>query len=232
MARRCLTAIFVSAFLFSFQASGNVRAEAAWGTDIIGETAITSFAAMLEVLPAAPVLDSSAGVWTLQAPDGGAQFSWRSDASDSRAYDAYLTFDSKNFLDAGLDAGKLPDGLLSGDKITIGIKLSDSPLAYESDVTPLSSFEQIVKLDRKSVGYHAALDHYGVTVSEGTMFEWAKDLTNNDKDIVFVLNPEPFIAAGVNPAAIDGWAFAQVTVDDENGKPVVVDKILKPFDLR
>jgi hypothetical protein len=54
----------------------------------------------------------------------------------------------------------------------------------------------------------------------------------NDKDIVFVLNPEPFIAAGVDPDKINGWAFTKVTVDDANGKPVQVDKILKPFDLQ
>jgi hypothetical protein len=53
------------------------------------------------------------------------------------------------------------------------------------------------------------------------LFEWAKDMTTNDKDIVFVLDP----------ARITGWAFAKVTVDDENGKPVQVDKILKPFNL-
>jgi hypothetical protein len=64
------------------------------------------------------------------------------------------------------------------------------------------------------------------------MFEWAKDMGTNDKDMVFVLNPEPFIAAGVDPGKIAGWAFAKVTVDDENGKPIEVDKILKPFDLR
>jgi hypothetical protein len=56
-------------------------------------------------------------------------------------------------------------------------------------------------------------------------------MSTNDKDIVFVLNPEPFIAAGVDPSKIDGWAFAKVTVDDANGKPVEVDKILKPFNL-
>jgi hypothetical protein len=56
-------------------------------------------------------------------------------------------------------------------------------------------------------------------------------MNTNDKDIVFVLNPDPFIAAGVDPARIEGWAFAKVTVDDENGKPIQVDKILKPFNL-
>jgi hypothetical protein len=63
------------------------------------------------------------------------------------------------------------------------------------------------------------------------MFEWAKDMSTNDKDIVFVLNPEPFIKAGVDPNKIEGWAFAKVTVDDANGKPIEVDKILKPFNI-
>jgi hypothetical protein len=63
------------------------------------------------------------------------------------------------------------------------------------------------------------------------MFEWAKDLSTNDKDIVFVLDPGPFIAAGVDPGRIEGWVFAKVPVMDASGKPVEVDKILKPYDL-
>jgi hypothetical protein len=71
----------------------------------------------------------------------------------------------------------------------------------------------------------------GHDLDNGNMFEWAKNLATNDKDIVFVLAPEPFIAAGTDPARIEGWAFTKVTVDDANGKPVQVDKILKPFNL-
>ena len=56
-------------------------------------------------------------------------------------------------------------------------------------------------------------------------------MKTNDKDIVFVLNPEPFIAAGTDPNRIEGWLFTKVTVDDKNGRPVLVDKLLKPFDL-
>jgi hypothetical protein len=90
----------------------------------------------------------------------------------------------------------------------------------------------MVHLKRGSIGYHGALDHYGVNLGNGNLFEWAKDLDKNDKDMVFVLNPEPFIRAGVNPNQVAGWVFAKVPVDDENGRPVEVDKLLKPFDLR
>jgi hypothetical protein len=76
------------------------------------------------------------------------------------------------------------------------------------------------------------MDHYGVNLGNGNLFEWAKDMNTNDKDMVFVLNPQPFLDAGVDPARIEGWTFTKVPVDDENGKPVEVDKILKPFDVR
>ncbi|MDR3271074.1 MAG: hypothetical protein LBT32_06180, partial [Peptococcaceae bacterium] len=102
----------------------------------------------------------------------------------------------------------------------------------------LSSFEHIVNQYRTAIGYHTSLDHYNVNLGDGNLFEWAKDLRTNgtsqedqDKDIVFVLNPEPLIAAGVNPEQIAGWAYAQVTVDVD-GKPTEVWKLLKPFNLQ
>jgi hypothetical protein len=144
-----------------------------------------------------------------------------------------LEFNAGPFITAGLDPAKLPDTIAVYDgKIMLGTKLGEEVLKYSGEVTPLASYEQIVKLKRTAIGYHGALDHYGVNLSGGNLFEWAKDMATNDKDIVFVLNPEPFIKAGVDPNKIEGWAFAKVTVDDENGKPIEVDKILKPFDLQ
>jgi len=51
-----------------------------------------------------------------------------------------------------------------------------------------------------------------------------------NKDIVFVLNPEPLIAAGVNAERVNGWVYAQVKVDIK-GKKTDVWKFLKAFDL-
>jgi hypothetical protein len=143
-----------------------------------------------------------------------------------------LEFDAAPFIGAGLNPEKLPETIAFYEgKIMVGTKLGQEVLKYQGEVTPLTSYEQIVKLKRSAIGYHGALDHYGVNLSGGNLFEWAKDMSTNDKDIVFVLNPEPFLAAGVDPNKIEGWAFAKVTVDDENGKPIEVDKILKPFNL-
>jgi hypothetical protein len=77
-----------------------------------------------------------------------------------------------------------------------------------------------------------------VKLGDGNMFEWAKDMNTNgyddsvqDKDIVFVLNPETLASAGVDPEKVDGWAYAQIPIE-ENGKTTEVWKLLKPFDLQ
>ena len=86
--------------------------------------------------------------------------------------------------------------------LMVGTKLGGETLKYSGEVTPLASYEQIVKLKRSSIGYHGALDHYGVNLGGGNLFEWAKDMNTNDKDMVFVLNSEQFINAGLDPNAI------------------------------
>ncbi|MDR2779906.1 MAG: hypothetical protein LBB28_02145, partial [Synergistaceae bacterium] len=178
-------------------------ASAAFNTDLVGQTAVTSFGEMIGALEFPPVFDDMDKTWVLTAPDGAAAVWWRRDAKPDRMFDAYLCFDAEPFVNAGLDLSKLPDdmkGMLEDrDKLMLGKKLSDKPLEYTGAPTPLASIEQIVKLDRESVGYQTALDHYGVTVADGSLFEWAKDMSKNDKDIVFVLDPKIFIEAGVDP---------------------------------
>jgi hypothetical protein len=200
--------------------------------DVVGKDSINSFDKMLKVRPQAVTPDEMNGGWSLASPDNEARFIWSRNYAESPLHDVMLEFNAAPFIAAGLNVGKLPDTFAVYEgKIMVGTKLGQETLKYNGEATPLASYEQIVKLKRSAIGYHGALDHYGVSLSGGNMFEWAKDMSTNDKDIVFVLNPEPFIAAGVNPNNIAGWVFAKVTVDDANGKPIEVDKLLKPFNL-
>jgi len=195
--------------------------------DTVGNYSIRSFGELLNAMPQLVSADDANKGWSLAAPDNSARFIWGLN-------DIMLEFDIIPFIDAGLDPNKLPeyfDWYDDGTSI-IRTKLENKEPVYNGELTPLASYERIVKLKRQAIGYHAQLDHYGVDLENGNMFEWAKDLSTNDKDIVFVLNPAPFIAAGADPQRIEGWLFSTVTVDDENGKPIQVDKILKPFDLR
>jgi hypothetical protein len=200
--------------------------------DVVGKDSVNSFDKILKARPQAVTPDEMNGGWSLTAPDNEARFIWSRNFAESPLHDVMLELNAGPFIAAGLDVGKLPDTFAVYEgKIMIGAKLGQEALKYSGEITPLASYEQIVKLKRSTIGYHGALDHYGVNLSDGNLFEWAKDMSTNDKDIVFVLNPEPFIKAGVDPNKIEGWAFAKVTVDDTNGKPIEVDKILKPFNI-
>lgn len=200
--------------------------------DVVGKESITSFGAVLEAMDGKITFDEMNGGWSLSAPDDSSRFIWSKDYSASPLHDVMLEFDAQPFLDAGLDTSKLAENISYYDgMLMVGTKLGENKLEYSSEVTALASYEQIVNLYRDNIGYHMALDHYGVNLGDGNMFEWAKDVSTNDKDIVFVLNPQPFIDAGVDPNDVEGWVFAKVPVDVD-GKPAEVDKLLKPFNLK
>jgi len=199
--------------------------------DVVGKDSVRAFGELLQRAPQLVSADRESGGWSITAPDSGASFIWGGERT-AREFDVMLEIYAAPFVDAGLDISKLPAAITFNDgKLAVGAKLIPDGSAASGEPTPLAAYERIVNLNKDAVGYHAALDHYGINIGGGFLFEWAKDLNTNDKDMVFVLNPEPFINAGVIPDKIDGWVFAKVTVDDENGKPIQVDKILKPFNL-
>lgn len=201
-------------------------------SDVVGTESVDSFNKVLKEIPDNITTDELNGGWTLTAPDDSARFIWSKDYSSGTPHDVMLEFDAKPFIDAGLDVSKLPAGMIIEDKIMVGTALGDEELTYDGEITPLASYEKIVELKREQIKYHADLDHYGIDLGDGNVFEWAKDMETNDKDIVYVLNPQVFIDAGVNPENVEGWIFAKVKVMDEDGKPIEVDKFLKPFDLK
>ncbi|GMO29816.1 MAG: hypothetical protein Pg6A_18340 [Termitinemataceae bacterium] len=201
--------------------------------DVVGTESVKSFDKLLQSSGQLVSADEMNGGWSLAAPDGSARFIWSRNYAESPAHDVMLELDAAPFMAAGLNPEKLPENFSFYEgMLMVGTKLGNEQLKYSGDITPLASYEQIVKLKRSAVGYHAELDHYGVNLGDGNLFEWARDMATNSKDIVFVLNPEPFISAGVDPLRIEGWSFGKVTVDDANGKPIQVEKILKSFDLK
>lgn len=224
MKKRLILLAFTATILITFVACQKI--------DVVGNKSITSFEEIINAMPDKITADDINGGWTLGAPDDSVRFFWSKDFSKSSLYDVMMEFDSQPFIDAGLDISKLPEGLLYDNKIMVGTKLGDESLTYEGEITPLESYKKIVDLKRESVSYHMAFDHYGASLADGNAFEWAKDMSKNDKDIVFVLNPQMFIDAGVDPEKVEGWAFAKVETMDMSGKKIEVDKFLKPFDIQ
>jgi hypothetical protein len=201
--------------------------------DVVGKESIPSFDAMLKAAPGLVKAGNTNAAWSIQAPDSSARFLWTGDfgSADSVGYDVALEVDVSPFVSAGLDVEKLPeDYIISGNRLTVGRILGVNQEELASQVMPLEAYKTIVSRRPDVIGYHIALDHYGVDLGGGNMFEWARDLDKNDKDIVFVLDPQPLIAAGVKPEAVAGWVFAKVPVMS-GGKKVEVDKFSKPFEI-
>lgn len=199
--------------------------------DIIGDTSIKSFKKLLIINKDKVTSEEANNSWSMVSPDGEARFIWSKDFSKTSPYDLQLEVNAQPFIDAGLDVNKLPKGMVVGNKLIVGKDLGNDSITYTGDATPLESYKQIVKLYRGSIKYHSALDHFGIDLANGNMFEWAKDMSTNEKDMVFALAPQVLIDAGVDPAKVKGWVFAKVPTMDEKGKKIEVDKFLKPFNL-
>lgn len=212
--------------------------------DVVGKQSVASFEEVLKTIPDKVAADETNVGWALLAPDNSVRFIWSEDYSKSPMHDVMLELDAQPFLSAGLDPEKLPDNYTlyesdqGGKLLMVGRKLGNDQLSYGGSPTALAAYEQLTNKYRDAINYHTSLDHYGVKLGDGNMFEWARDMSTNtydksnqDKDIVFVLSPEPLVAAGVDPENVDGWKYAQVETE-ENGKKTQVWKLLKPFDLK
>lgn len=214
-------------------------------TDVVAKFANASFGAVAGASGSRVAWSESDYAWNLSSPEGdelflSADFSRNNKdggPADLDKPDAELSFDARPFLAAGLDVAKIPsaDGIryeLEDGMFMIHFELSSDAFVPEAKDSIGATFAEIVKYQRARIGYHEKLDHYGIKLGNGNMFEWAKDMATNDKDIVFALNPEPLIAAGLNPDKVAGWVFAKVETKDDAGKTIFVDKLLRPFNLK
>ena len=198
--------------------------------DVIGNDSVKAFDHLLAAVPD-KLTNNGEGSYKIEAPDKSASFLWSTDYSFTKK-DAWLEVDIAPFLAAGLDVSKLPEDMVQEDMLILGTDFSDAALTYDGEISPLASYEKLIDIKGELIGYHASLGHFGIDLSNGNMFEWAKDNTNNDKDMVFVLDPLVLEAAGVNLDAVEGWIHAEVEVMDAKGKMFGVYKLLKPFDLK
>ena len=213
-------------------------------TDVVAKVANTSFAAIITASGDRVAWYEEDFAWGLSSSDGD-QVLFSSDfarnassggMADMDKPDVEFVFDAAPFIAAGLDIARLP--LIEGIKYAIEdgtfmyhFELGSDKFGPDAKSSLEATFSEIVQLQRDRIGYHEKLDHYGIKLGNGNMFEWAKDMAKNDKDIVFVLNPEPFIAAGVDPSKIKGWLLAKVETKNDAGKTIFEDKLLRPFNL-
>jgi hypothetical protein len=212
--------------------------------DVVGRRSVEAFGAVLDAIPECIEADAS-GCWSLTAPDGSARFAWPGDKGGPRLYDVYLEVDAQPFLAAGLDPGRLPGSYSyqaagaadAAATLAVGVHLQAARSSQAGHSTAQAAYGLLAMNHRDMVSYHAELDHFGVTVGDGNMIEWAHDLHANTTtgepqalDLVFVLNPDPLVAAGLDPTTVEGWAYAPVLAMG-GGRPVEVMRLLRPYDI-
>lgn len=207
-------------------------------SDIVATYAKSSFTALVDKLgPSSTSYLEAEGTASLRSPLGDI-FTMKPNPREPRFY---LSFAAEPFLSAGLDPSKLSSSpelsyQILEDQLVYSFTWPASTAKSTTSSTETASgiqkvFNQIVQDHRDRIGYHEKLDHYGIALGGGNMVEWAKDLGTNSKDLVFILAPEPLVAAGLDPAKLAGWVFAPVEVKDASGKAIQVEKLLRPFEL-
>ncbi|HML66797.1 MAG TPA: hypothetical protein PKA81_00235 [Clostridia bacterium] len=161
--------------------------------------------------------------FTLSA-DGETLLKVSSDFSLTGAEDVVIQTPLKPFVDAGLDSAKLGAGYRADETSLYLVGDFGAGTGAQSTIT--SALFESVKANRAVLTYHADLDHYGIQLPAGK-FEWAKDESSNDKDIVFAIAAQPLADLGVDVQNIDGWVFK--TMKDDAGNDL--DVLLKPYSL-
>ena len=191
-------------------------------TDVVQKYSKQSFSDLLKADPSL-VSEGKSNDYVLTV-DGKTRLTVSRDYSKSEE-DIVLSTPIQPFLDAGLDVSKLGKGYRT-DNTTFSL-VTDFGKGTGEKSTPEEALFESVSADRKALTYHQALDHYGIVLNGGK-FEFAKDYTKNDKDIVFAIAAKPLRDLGVDVQKINGWAFK--TMQDESGKNV--DLLLKPYNLK
>ena len=130
----------------------------------------------------------------------------------------------KPFTDAGLDPAKLGAGYRTDGTLLYLVADFGAGTGVQNTIT--NALFESAKANRAVLTYHADLDHYGIQLPAGK-FEWAKDESVNDKDIVFVIAAQPLFDLGVDVQNVEGWIFK--TMKDDAGRDF--DVLLKPYSL-
>ena len=177
----------------------------------ISRLSAMAFADILEVYPA----EENGFEWDLATPDKKAEFFWGGNT-------AGLYVDTRPFETAGLDVTKLEG---AGNSVFIVyIELDKEP----GKTSAINDFRGIVTFGWEKVSYDAKSGYFSFDVGNGNFFRWTKDISGNGMDVIYELNSEPLIEAGLDPNSIEGWEYTQVKVEMEG---TIIDewKLIKSF---
>lgn len=100
----------------------------------------------------------------------------------------------------------------------------------ETKAKASEAYVKIIKENKKDVGFHAELSHWGLKLSSGEKFEWTKDTAANEIDFAMVIPADTFTKAGVDVNKIDAKELAFKPAANEGGMETP-NLLVRPYDL-
>lgn len=194
-------------------------------TDAVKNDAVNSFSELLQKFEIMGYI-TDINLNILTSPSGTEKFVWGSRV--------LILIDLSEFIDAGLDSSKLA-GLLADEIFDLQgewfeAEMADMPLVGEYQETT-RVIEEIVEKKRDALSYCEATGHFSLSLGNKFAFLWAQNLQTNDADLIFALNPAPFLDAGLNPQLLENWRLTEIETAGERGETVTQAALVKEYNL-
>ena len=192
----CLTAAAVYALVIIAAA---IMISANSKLDLVANHAVESFKSLGEEIGLGGY---DKRLYEVYSPDGTEIFSYGESVG--------LTVDIGRFAAAGLDPDKLAgQAAVEDSRLTI-ISNQVESVASVNARGVFDVFETLLRSNRHALEYHMEHDLFELHLGGGNTFRWAKDWRTNTRGMTFVLNPRPFIDAGLEPKNLEGWVSANI----------------------
>ena len=221
-----------SVIVLSLAACGNKNVE-----ENITDRGVNAFNEIVKTYPDKKGFHDPMQHWGFEV-ESGEKFEWSNDMSANKA-DFAMVVQAEPLINAGLDVEKLDKNVWlyeEAGKDTMGM---EQPalliLPYDISDTQLTSDDSdesmmaLLTADADNLIYHEDQQHYVLNLGGTNEIIWTEELGLNDSDMVFVLEAESLIAAGLDVDKLEGsgWVFKEASDVDKTP-----DQIIKTYDLK
>ncbi|NTW72006.1 MAG: hypothetical protein HGA49_07185 [Eubacteriaceae bacterium] len=179
--------------------------------------------------------------WGFELPTGE-KFEWSKDMSANKA-DLAMVMLADPLVEAGLDISKLDKnewlyepagtnemGVDLPNRLIKPYNVSDQKQTSNGSE---DSFRRLLKADASMITYHGEQQHYALKLGDGAEVRWTKILGLNEADMIFILDAESLVNAGLDITKLEGsgWVFKEASEDDMGSGPSP-DQIVRIYELK
>ena len=184
--------------------------------DVVANHAVESFKTFGEIIK---INGYDERLYNVYSPDGTEVFSYGESVQ--------LTIDAGWFTAAGFDPDKFNgEAILEDSRLTF---ISDYVKGVANGSNIFDTFENILRSNRHALEYHTDHVLFELHLGGGNAFRWAKDWRTNTRGMTFVLNPQPFVEAGLELENLQGWALTNVNIMHGQESGQTVPRLLKNY---